>query len=110
MSSPVRLTTVKNFLKDRTGMRVGDATAEYFVQVLTTLTEQVADIAKELALEEARNTIMDRDLQTGFEAFLRTEGPGLFSPDTIRNAINGIDNEKLTQLITLLRDDLEATP
>ena len=91
-------------------MRVGDATAEYFVQVLTTMTERVADAAKELALEEARNTIMERDLQVGFETFLRTEGPGLFSPDTIRVAINEINNEKLTHLITLLRDDLEGTP
>ncbi len=110
MAEPVRHTTVKNFLKDETGMRVGDATTERLVQILTSMSERIANIAKEFALDEARNTLLVRDIQIGFEAFLRAEGPGLFSPDTIRDAIDGISNEKLTELINLLRSELEHTP
>ncbi len=110
MSVPVRPGTVQTFLRDRTGMRVGDATTERLVQILTNMSERIADIAKEFALDEARNTLLVRDIQIGFEAFLRAEGPGLFSPDTIRDAIDGITNEKLTELINLLRSGLEVTP
>ena len=54
---------------------------------------------------------MARDVQAGFEAFLRTQGPALLSTGTIHAAIDGIDNEAFTELINLLRADLEgATP
>ena len=108
---PVRSTTVNRFLKERTGLRVGADATDLLTEILTTAAEQVADRAQQLATAESRSTLMARDVQAGFEAFLRTAGPALLSTDTIHAAIDGIDNEALTELINRLRDDVEgATP
>jgi len=108
---PVRATTVKRFLKERTGMRVGADAIDLLTELLTTAADQVADQAQQLAAAEDRSTLMARDVQAGFEAFLLSTGPTLLAPGTIHAAIDGIDNEELTALINLLRSDLEgATP
>lgn len=107
---PVRTTTVKRFLKDRTQMRVGEDAIDLAVDLLTTAAEKIADKGSKTAVDDGRNTIMARDIQEAFEAFLRDSGPALMSPATIRTAINGIPNEEFTQLINLLRADLQEQP
>jgi len=108
---PVRPTTVARFLKERTGLRVGVDATDLLTELLTTAADQVADQARQLAEADDRSTLMARDVQAGFEAFLRATGPALLSTGTIHAAIDGIDNEALTELINLLRTDLEgATP
>jgi histone H3/H4 len=108
MSSPVKLTTLKKYLKSRTDLRVGDPAVESLLVLLHALIEFVADTAKALAEAEDRNTVKDRDLQAGFEAYLRDRGPELLSSTTIHSAITGIDNDTFTSLIAMLRSDLEA--
>ena len=110
MAGPIKKTSIKNFIKERTDLRVGDPAVAVLVELLTTAVGQIADIAKDLAVAEGRNTIKDRDLQAGFEAFLQERGPTLLSPDTIHTAIDGIENEAFTDLINLLRADLENRP
>jgi len=108
---PVRATTIKKFLKDRTQMRVGEQAVALAVDLLTTVAEKIATGASQTALDGARNTIMARDIQEAFEAFVAESGPPLLSPATLHTAIDGIGNEALTELINLLRVDLgEASP
>lgn len=107
-SPPVRATTVKRFLKERTGMRVGTDAIDLLTELLTTAADQISDEAQQLALTDARSTLMARDIQAGFEAFLKKTGPALLSTDTIHTAIDGIGNEALTELINLLRADLQG--
>ena len=107
---PVRPTTVTTFLKERTGLRVGEDAAALLARLLTAAAEKVADVAKELAAKEDRATLLDRDVQAGFEAFLGTAGPALIRPETLHAAIDGMDNDGFTQLINLLRADIEEAP
>ena len=106
-SPPVRETTIRNFLKDRTDMRVSEDAVDLMVSLLTTTSEAMAIRAAETATEEQRTTILDRDIQNAFEEFLGASGLALLSPDTIHTAIDGISNEGLSQLIQSLRADLE---
>jgi len=103
---PVRETTIRNFLKDRTGMRVSEDAVELMVGLLTTTAENMASRAAQLAQDEQRTTIMDRDIQNAFDEFLGASGLTLLGPDTIHTAIDGISNESLGQLIQSLRADL----
>ena len=107
-SPPVRSTTVKRFLQERTGLRVGQDATDLLTELLTTVADQVAEQAQQLAGADDRSTLMARDVQAGFEAFLKATGPALLSTDTIHVAIDGIDNEAFTELINLLRADLEG--
>ena len=106
-SPPIRETTARNFLKDRTGKRIGEDAVELFVTHFTTMAEEVAVRAAELAQDGQRTTVLDRDIQKAFEAFLGASGLSLLSPATIHTAIDGISNESLSQLIQSLRADLE---
>ena len=105
MSDPVKTTTVKNYLKDTTGLRVGADAAETMAALLTEVAAQVASEAARLASADDRSTLKSRDLEAAFEAFLQSRGPSLLSPATIHAAIDGIDNDGLAGLIRLLRQE-----
>jgi len=108
-SPPVRPTTIKTFLKERTGeLRISADAVDRLVELLTDAAEQIADAAGQLAIEEDRNTMMDRDVEAAFATFLQIEGPALLSPETLHTAIDGITNEAFIELLNLLRADLEA--
>ncbi len=109
-SPPVRATTLKNFIKDRTGLRVGDGPVARLTDLITAVLEHIADTAKELVVDDDRSTLMERDVDVAYQSFLESRGPTLLSPTTIHTAIDGIANEDLTQLINLLRADLEEQP
>ena len=104
---PVRPTTLANFLQEETGLRVGADATDRLTAILTQVTEHVAATAAASARAEDRTTLLERDVNDAFETFLREEGPALFSPATLFNAIDNVDNDGLTQLITLLRADLQ---
>ncbi len=105
MSEPVKTTTVKNYLKETTALRVGTEAAETMVVLLTQVAEEIAQEAKRLAEADERTTLKSRDLEAGFEAFLQSRGPSLLSPETIHGALDGIDNNGLAGLIRLLRQE-----
>jgi len=102
---PIRETTARTFLKDRTEMRVGDAAVELFVTHFTTMAEAVALTAAELAQQDERTTVLERDVDAAFNEFLQA-GPQLLSPDAIHTTIGALSNQVLSQLIQLLRADL----
>lgn len=105
---PVRPTTIERFLKEETDLRVGADAAERLTEILTTLATHIATNAAATVRADDRGTILERDVTQGFETFLQEEGPALFSPATLRGAIEHIDNDDLTQLISLLRADLQS--
>ena len=102
---PIRETTARTFLKDRTKMRVGDDAVELFVTHFTTMAEAVALSAAELAQQDERTTVLERDVDAAFNEFLRA-GPQVLSPGAIHTAIGAVSNPGLSQLIQLLRADL----
>ena len=102
---PIRETTARTFLKARTEMRVGDAAVELFVTHFTTMAEAVALTAAELAQQDERTTVLERDVDAAFNEFLQA-GPQLLSPDAIHTTIGALSNQVLSQLIQLLRADL----
>ena len=104
---PVRTTTLKTFLKDRSQMRVSGESVDLLAGLLSTIAEKIAVVAAESAVEGDRSTIKAPDVQEGFEAFLGESGPPMLSPGTLHTAIDGVSNEVLTELINLLRADVE---
>jgi len=102
----IRATTALNFLRDRTGTRVGDDAVEIFITHFTTMGEAVAVRAAELATEDERTTVLDRDIDAAFNELVQS-GPVL-EPDAIHTAIGAVSNQGLGQLIQLLRADLNS--
>ena len=102
---PIRETTARAFLKDRTGLRVADDAVELFVTHFTTMAEAVAATAAELAEGDDRTTVLERDVDAAFNDFLQS-GPQALGPDAIHTAIGAVSNPGLSQLIQLLRADL----
>ncbi len=88
--------------------RISEDATDVLVHLLTKAAEQIADAAKALAIEDDRNTLMDRDVQAAYATFLQIEGPALLAPETIYSAIDGITNEAFTELLNLVRADIEA--
>jgi histone H3/H4 len=108
MPPVVRPTTVENFLKEETGLRVGADASERMTALLTTVATHIAAGAAAAAAADERGTILERDVAQAFEQFLQGEDAVVFSPATLHSAIGNIDNDHLTQLISLLREDLQA--
>ena len=101
----IRETTAKDFLKELTDKRVGGDAVELFITHLTTMAEAVAIKADELTEQDERTTILDRDIDAAFNELVQT-GQVL----DIQAAINAVSNQDLSQLIQLLRADLQPTP
>ncbi len=106
---PIRETTARTFLRDRTELRVGDDAVELFVTHFTTMAEAVALSAAALAQNDERATVLERDIDAAFNEFLRA-GPQILSPDAIHTAIGAVSNQGLSQLIQFLRADLSPPP
>lgn len=107
MPPPVRRTSVENFLKETTDLRVGADATDRLTSILTHLAEHIAGTAAATARAEDRGTILERDITHALEVFLSEEAPSLFSPATLHSAIDRVPNDGLTQLINLLRADLQ---
>ncbi len=108
-SPPVRPTTLQEFLKERTGMRVAEEAVDLLVELLTASADKIAVEAGQAAVEAERSTIMARDIQDAFDAFLRDTGLPLLSPAKLHTAIDGTTNEGFKELINLLRADIESS-
>ncbi len=106
---PIPESTARTFLKDRTDLRVAEDAVELFVSHFTAIAEAVATRAGNLATEEERTTMLERDVDTAFNEFLQA-GPQVIGPDAIHSAIDTISNQGMGQLIQLLRADLAPPP
>lgn len=103
---PIRSTTIKNFLKERSDLRVSVEAIELMVELLTTAAVSIADKAVEATVADDRSTLLGRDIQGAYDEFMREAGPPPGSPEGLHEAIGRISNEELTQLIKLIRDEL----
>ena len=104
----IRETTARNFLKDRTGLRIGENAVDLFVTHFTTMAEAVALRAAELVDEEERTTVLERDIDAAFNELLQSGTQ--VGPDAIHTAIDTVSNQGLSQLIQLLRLGLATPP
>ena len=103
---PVRTTTLRNYFKESTGLRVSAGASEKLVGLLTVQLEQIAQRSKELAMSEDRNTLLDRDIEGAFDGWLKDAGPTLLTSRALLTTINGMSNETLTEVIQLLQAQL----
>lgn len=100
MSTLIKKTAIRNFLKEQTaGLRIGVNAIDHLSTLLVSTVVHVTARAQESAIDGKRNTIMARDIQYGFESFLQTQGPSLYTAAAIHRAIDNISNEELTKLI-----------
>ena len=105
-SPPIRATTLRNHLRDTTGLRIStDATAR-LAELLENQINIIATRAHEKAVADERTTLMVQDIEAAFEDFLKTTGPSLLSAPALHLAINQLDIQTLTQLVQLLRSEL----
>ena len=108
-SPPVRPTTLQEFLKERTGMRVAEEAVTLLVELLTATVGKIATEAAQAAVEDERSTIMARDIQAAYDVFLRDSGLLLHSTAKLHTAIDGISNAGFKELFNLLRADIAAS-
>lgn len=107
-SSPVRTTTLHNYLKEATGLRVSADAAERITALLVAQIAQIARLSREQARDEERNTVLDRDIDQAFGAWLEATAaaPGGLSSADLLAALDGLSNDALTELIQLLQAQL----
>lgn len=105
-SEPVRTTTLRNYLKEATGLRVSADAAETLTALLVRQLEQVAVRAKDEATAQERNTLLNRDIDQAFDGWLKDAGPATLSSTAMLTTINGLSNEALTELIKQLQAQL----
>ena len=110
MSSLVKRAASKRFLKEATGLRVGDEVSARFVELVQAVASSMVAQAQKHAEADDRNTLMERDLEASFENFLQEGAAGLSSPQTLHQAISDLSTEDFVQLTQLLRQDLEEEP
>ncbi len=108
-NEPVRTTTLKNYLREQTQMRVSADAADRLTKLVTTQLDQVAARAAEEAAADERNTLLDRDIEQAFDGWLKSAGPSLLSAEAMLTAINGLDNDALTALIQHLQAQLKKS-
>ena len=104
----VRPNTLKEFLKSLTELRVSEEALTLLSDRLTEVTGQIAKGASKIAIGATRQTILGEDIEKAFDSFLKEAGASLFSADEIRRAIDGIPNDAMKELITLLKKELEV--
>ena len=105
--SPVRTTTLRNHLKEATGLRVSADAAERLTVLLVAQLGQVAQRAKANAALEERSTLLERDVEQAFDGWLEEASPSTATASALLTTINGLSNEALTQLIKQLQAQLD---
>lgn len=105
-SPPVRTTTLRNHLRETTGLRISTDATAVLVELLENQISTIATRAMEKATADERTTLMKEDIEAAFEDFLKMTGPSLLSAPALHVAINQLDTQTLTQLVQLLRQEL----
>ena len=104
-ASLLKTNSPKTFLRERSGLRIGTAATDKLIAVLTEAAELICDHAKQQAEADERSTLMERDIEAGLERYLQSSGPSLLSPATLHQALDGLDNEELAEVIKLLLEE-----
>lgn len=99
-------TTVQQFLKTRSDLRVEASAVDHFLATIDELAGRVADKATELAKAEKRTTMLERDVVDGFTAVVGT--PGQVDPEAVFRQLDALDTDSLARVINLIQEWLEA--
>jgi histone H3/H4 len=99
-------TTVQQFLKTRSGLRVEASAVDHFLTTVDELAGRVADKATEIAKAEQRTTMLERDVIEGFKAVVGT--PGQVDPASVFRQLDALDTDSLARVINLIQEWLEA--
>jgi histone H3/H4 len=109
-SSVTRPSTVEQFLKTTTGLRVGPKPIEVFLAHLDALALAVAKKAAEIAQADGgRATLLERDITQAFEAAGGVpSGPP--DPAAVFTQLDRLTTDQLAALINQIRDWLATRP
>ena len=71
MADAVRTTTLRNYLKETTGLRTSAGAASKLTELSKVMFEDVAQRSRERAMGEDRSTLLDRDVEAAWQDFLK---------------------------------------
>ncbi len=100
-------TTVQQFLKARSGLRVEAVASDRFLATVDELAGAVTDKAAELARAEKRTTLLERDVLEGFKSVVGTPGQVL-DPQAVFRQLDQLSTDELARVINLIGEWLAA--
>ena len=100
-------TTVQQFLKTRSGLRVEVVASDRFLATIDELAGAVADKAAAMAKAEKRTTMLERDIIEGFRSVVGTPGQVL-DPQAVFRQLDQLDTDQLARVINLISEWLAA--
>ena len=97
--------TAEKFIKDNTTLRLSPSAIAPFITSLDDVARLSVTKATELATEERRTTILDRDMTAAFKRII-TEP----TPDNIFSQLDQLSTDDLAKVINLIEAWLKARP
>ncbi len=104
MTAPVKLTTLKNYIKDKTELRLQTAAAQLLLEHLEVQLDQTVERAAVLVEMQERSTLQERDMQ---QAISETWSVGGDSPQEVAEVVNTYEVSELSELVELVRHSLD---
>ena len=100
-SGPLRVTTLKKYMKAQTGLRVDADAVEHLADQVNARVQRVVDRAAVLAEMEGRSTVLLRDVERAIEDVGRDRGASGLperTPEEVFAIVEGYDIEQLSAL------------
>ena len=110
-AAPLKPTTLKKYIKDRTKKRVDEDGVESTAKTYNTFIKRTVDRAHALSDMEERSTILERDLEQGIEETIGEPGgkdePPKQTPDALFQTLERYDIDELSALARQLESSFQ---
>ena len=100
-----RKNTVEQYLKAKTDLRISPESVEAGVTAINQLADLLVSRAVDLAKDDKRTTLLDRDVTTALQALA---APGGNDPAGVFAQVDRLTTDQLAQLINLVQEWLKA--
>jgi histone H3/H4 len=109
ISGPLRVTTLKKYMKAQTELRVDADAVEHLAEQVNARLQRVVDRAAVLAEMQGRSTVLLRDVERAIEDVGKdggTTGPPERTPEEVFAILEGYDIDQLSALARQLEASL----
>lgn len=107
MDGPIKLTTLKNFIKKHSGFRLEGAAAEILAASINERIVNLVDRAAVLVEMQGKSTLQLEHMQQALFEEKEQQGGGR-APEDVAALVDGYPVSELGRLVELLRQSLEA--
>lgn len=109
MDGPLKLTTLKNAIKEQTGLRLEGSAAEMLAESINDRIARIVERAAVLVEMQGKSTLQQGDMEQALKEMEKPAGVGR-APEEVMGLLEEYSLTELGQLVELLKDSLEVGP